>query len=300
MENPCKNRQKLTLLVIGAHPADVFDHCGGTLARHVAAGDRVVCVSLTGGLRIHDTVLSEEFRRRKVTTEEQANLDSIKAARRNNKEQEVIEACACFGIPKEDVIFLGFDDSIIVEDPEMIRAVAQIIRKVRPQIVINHYPLEGGGIGNQHATSAKIVNHALALAGTTDYETNTPGWRIARQFYMIASPMTQCYSFLGAMHMPFVPIYVDITGVIDKKVKALNCMVSQQYGGRYALRRTEVNEGTYGHHNRIGYAEAFVPAGPDLYDLLPVSDRHLAWANEQEICTRERGSAWTVPFMCET
>lgn len=63
---------------------------------------------------------------------------------------------------------------------------------------------------------------------------------------MIASPMTQCYSFLGAMHMPFVPIYVDITGVIDKKVKALNCMVSQQYGGRYALRRTEVNEGTYG------------------------------------------------------
>ncbi len=100
MENPCKNRQKLTLLVIGAHPADVFDHCGGTLARHVAAGDRVVCVSLTGGLRIHDTVLSEEFRRRKVTTEEQANLDSIKAARRDNKEQEVIEACACFGTPE--------------------------------------------------------------------------------------------------------------------------------------------------------------------------------------------------------
>ena len=134
----------------------------------------------------------------------------------------------------------------------------------------------------------QIVNHALALAGTTDYETNTPGWRVARQFYMIASPMTQCYSFLGATHMPFVPIYVDITEVIDKKVKALNCMISQQYGGRYALRRTEVNEGTYGHHNRTGY------------DLLPVSDRHLAWANEQEICTRERGSAWTVPFMYES
>ena len=42
----------------------------------------------------------------------------------------------------------------------------------------------------------QIVNHALALAGTTDYETNTPGWRVARQFYMIASPMPQCYSFL--------------------------------------------------------------------------------------------------------
>ena len=117
---------------------------------------------------------------------------------------------------------------------------------------------------------------------------------------ILSAALACAMMLLGAMHMPFVPIYVDITGVIDKKVKALNCMVSQQYGGRYALRRTEVNEGTYGHHNRTGYAEAFVPAGPDLYDLLPVSDRHLAWANEQEICTRERGSAWTVPFMCET
>lgn len=299
MENQGKDRQKLTILVVGAHPADVFDHCGGTMARHVAAGDRVVCASLTGGLRIHDTVLSEEFRKRAVTADEQANIASIKEDRKINKEQEVIDACACFGIPKEDVIFLGFDDSVIVEDPEMIRAVAQTIRKVQPNIVITHYPFEAGGIGSQHATSAKIVTHAIALAGTTDYETNTPGWRITRHFFMIASPMTQCYNFLGAMHMPFVPIYVDVTDVIDKKIKALNCMVSQQYGGRYALRRTEVNEGTYGHHNRTGYAEAFVPAEPDLYDLLPVSERHLAWANEQEICTRERGSAWTVPFMYE-
>ncbi len=300
MDNTGKDRRKLTLLCIGAHPADVFDHCGGTLGLHKKAGDRVVCASLTGGLRVHDTVLSEEFRERSLTEEEQKELTSIKAARKNNKEQEVINACACFGIPAEDVVFLGFDDSIIIEDYEEIRAVAQLIRTVKPQVIITHYPFENGGIASQHATTAKIVGHAIGLAGTTDYETNTPGWRITKLFYMIASPLTQTLGLLGSMTQPFIPIYVDITSVIDKKVEALNCMVSQQYGGRYAIRRTEVNEGTYGHHNRTGYCEAFVPSGPDLYDLLPVSEQHLNWAGEPEFETRKRGSNWIVPFLYET
>ena len=30
--------EKLRILVIGGHPADVFDHCGGTLAHHVKTG----------------------------------------------------------------------------------------------------------------------------------------------------------------------------------------------------------------------------------------------------------------------
>ena len=54
--------QKLTILVVGGHPADVFDHCGGTMAHHVAQGDRVVCLALTQGLRIHDVVISEKYR----------------------------------------------------------------------------------------------------------------------------------------------------------------------------------------------------------------------------------------------
>lgn len=44
--------EKLRILVVGGHPADVFDHCGGTLAHHVKNGDRVTCLALTQGLRI--------------------------------------------------------------------------------------------------------------------------------------------------------------------------------------------------------------------------------------------------------
>ncbi len=57
-----KMMSNLSILVIGGHPADVFDHCGGTLAHHIRRGDRVTALALTQGLRIHDVVISEVFR----------------------------------------------------------------------------------------------------------------------------------------------------------------------------------------------------------------------------------------------
>ncbi len=286
--------QKLTVLVIGGHPADVFDHCGGTLAHHVQRGDRVVCLALTQGLRMHDSVISEKYRDG-IPESERAEFEKTLQEREKVKNQETLDACACFGI--EDVRFLSFDDNVLLETVPIIEAVAAVIRDVKPNIIITHYPFEDGGVGNHHATTAKIVSHARTLAGRVDFKTSTPGWRVAQMFYMIASPLTQSLGLLGAMNAPFLPIYVDITDVIDKKVKALNCMVSQQYGGSYAIKRTEVNEGTYGHHMRTAYCEAFVPTHPDFYHVLPVSQQRLDWANEQEAVTRQRGSRMIVPFL---
>lgn len=39
----------MNILAIGAHPDDIEIGCGGTLAAHVAAGDRVLMVSMTAG-----------------------------------------------------------------------------------------------------------------------------------------------------------------------------------------------------------------------------------------------------------
>ena len=43
----------LRILSIGAHPADIFDQSGGTMAHHVQRGDYVGCVVLTHGARVH-------------------------------------------------------------------------------------------------------------------------------------------------------------------------------------------------------------------------------------------------------
>ena len=287
-------REKLTILVVGGHPADVFDHCGGTMAHHIQQGDNVVCLALTQGLRIHDIVISEKYRTG-IPEEEKEEFERIAAERAAAKEQETRDACAVFGI--KDVRFLSYDEEVMLETVPMIKAVAAVIRDVKPNIVITHYPYEEGGVGNHHATTGKIVNHAVELATTTDYENNIPAWRTAQQFYMIASYHTQCENLLGTMHMPFLPFYVDITDVIELKVKALECMVSQQYGGVYARKRTEVAEGAYGHMMRTAYCEAFVPVHPDLYHTLPISQQRLDWANEMEIETRERGGKMIVPYL---
>ena len=51
----------LRIVSIGAHPADVFDQSGGTMAHHTARGDYVACISLTHGARIYDTVIMRRY-----------------------------------------------------------------------------------------------------------------------------------------------------------------------------------------------------------------------------------------------
>lgn len=62
----------MKILVVAGHPADMFDHCGGTLLKHLKNGDEVTCVSMTQGLRVHDEVISDVFRERidQFTTKE--------------------------------------------------------------------------------------------------------------------------------------------------------------------------------------------------------------------------------------
>ena len=287
-------REKLTILVVGGHPADVFDHCGGTMMHHVQQGDNVVCLALTQGLRIHDIVISEKYRTG-IPEDEVEEFDRVCKERAAAKEQEVRDACGCLGIT--DVRFLSYDEEVMLETVPMIKSVAAVIRDVKPNIVITHYPYEEGGVGNHHATTGKIVNHAVELATTTDYENNIPAWRTAQVFYMIPDLMNQTRDLLGTMHMPFIPFYVDITDVVVDKLKALECMVSQQYIGEYARKVIEVGNGGMGHMMRTAYAEGFVPVHPDLYHTLPISQQRLDWANEMEIETRTRGGKMIIPFI---
>ena len=53
--------ENLRLLSIGAHPADIFDQSGGTMAHPAKRGDWVGCVVLTHGARVHDKVISNDL-----------------------------------------------------------------------------------------------------------------------------------------------------------------------------------------------------------------------------------------------
>ena len=53
----------IQILLVAAHPADSFDQAGGTLAHHVARGDKVTVVIATTGVRSHHWELKDEKQR---------------------------------------------------------------------------------------------------------------------------------------------------------------------------------------------------------------------------------------------
>ena len=278
-------RKPLKLLVVGAHPADAFDNAGGTCLHHTMQGDSVTAAILTAGTRIHDEVISDEMRQRESIPQGK-DLEDLMDERSVVKRREVEEACAIMGI--HDVRFLGRDDYIQLVKEETIRDIARLIRDVRPDIIITHYPFDNGGYADQHAITGQCVLHASWVANTVDPGDPNPQHRVAQIFFM-GFPSSFIRS--SAMFREFsghCQVYVDVSDVIELKVKALDRMRSQQYGGECAWKRVEAVEGSAGFAVSLPYAEPFIVAYADVHHTLPVSDFRLETANEVEKSQRER------------
>lgn len=291
--------RNINILVIGGHPADVFDHCGGTLAHHVRNGDHVTCLALTQGLRVHDIVVSEVFR---FGTEgySKEQIDKICEEREQAKCQEIRDACAIFGV--EDVRFLRYDDKMLQVTMDMIDAVAKVIRDVKPDLIITHNPRSFGNVTNHHGNAAKIALDGAALAGTVDFDDPNPAWRVPQFAFMLNPGETTAHDALTGAAPAAPNYYVDVTDVVDLKVKALDKLVSQQYEGPYARKSVESWNGVFGFYAGTSYAEAFIMLKPPVEKLLNVCDHWLNRANEHEKIHRTRDTqilACKVPYPSE-
>mgnify|MGYP001347947881 CR=1 FL=1 len=69
--------QRLRIVSIGAHPADIFDQSGGTMVHHSKRGDYVACVVLTHGARVHDAVISDAMFHREEVPDQSELLKKI-------------------------------------------------------------------------------------------------------------------------------------------------------------------------------------------------------------------------------
>ena len=218
---------RLRLLCIGGHPADTFDGCGGTLAHHVQDGDEVTVVALTAGTRIHDVVISDAMRARDRIPDA-AELQALMAERAQVKEDEVRRACAFLGIT--DVRFFGYDDAVLTLREELILRMAALIREVRPDVIITHHPNELGEYGNHHAMTAQLVLNGIGAAHGVGMGDPNPPHRVAQVFFTTHALVMPSNVMSGPLHW-YPDLIVDITDVVEDKVRALDAMRSQQYGG---------------------------------------------------------------------
>lgn len=131
-------------LAVGAHPDDVEFGCGATLAKWAAAG----CA-------IHHLVLTDGS---KGSWEQGDDLKSL--VQRRHAEQ--LEAARRLG--GGAVEFLDFTDGELESGPDQRRAVCQVIRRLRPAVVLGHDPWRRYRLHPDHRHAGWLVVDAVVAA----------------------------------------------------------------------------------------------------------------------------------------
>ena len=132
------------VLAIGAHPDDIEFGCGATLAKWAAAGAEVhLCVCTDGAKGTWDP-----------------DADTAKLVSTREDEQE--DAAAVLGATR--VHFLRFVDGELTAGRRERAAVVQMIRQVRPDVVLGHDPWRAYRLHPDHRHAGQLVIEAIVAA----------------------------------------------------------------------------------------------------------------------------------------
>lgn len=235
----------LDVLAIAAHRDDVEQTCGGTLLRMADRGLRTGILDLTRG----------ESGTRGTAAERAA---------------EAAEAAVLLRIAHREA--LDFPDGAIANSLENRIAVARVLRRLRPRVVILPY---GEARHPDHAICASLGYEACFLAGLTKFSAGDLGPDTPHRPFKIV------YASLYADVRP--TFIVDITPYIETRLKALLAYRSQygnqQQGSALFVPEHEICERLlaearhYGLLAGVRYGEPFVQREVGLVDdltLIPV------------------------------
>ncbi|MBR3933691.1 MAG: PIG-L family deacetylase [Clostridia bacterium] len=172
----------MNILAIGAHPDDIEESCGGTLAKYAKMGHKVFTATATNGNVGSSTLSMEEIA--KIRKEE---------ARR---------AAAHIGA---EYICLDYDDEMFFESREARLAFINLVRYCKADIILTHNPED---YNPDHELTSKIINDIAVMIPVAKIETK------AKPYDKI--PIIAYFEPVNGLG--FVPTeYVDITDVIEIK-----------------------------------------------------------------------------------
>ena len=265
------NVRQMKIMMFCAHPGDAFDDSGGTLCHHVERGDNVTVVIITTGARSHAAKFTDEKRKAKGQRNEALAAATVQEIEKV-KQDEIIAAGLELGL--NDIRFMRLEDDILLVKEETILQVAQLIRQEKPDLLITHHPLQDGGLLTTHPIVGQIVMLGWEAAGARWTRDETIPPHQVSQVFFVGTVNGKPWSLCHIYHPEFM-IYVDITDVVDRKVKALDHLESQRYHAVYARKRAEAADGWKGTRVDVPYAETFVPMIPEVYRYLPIQQSTL-------------------------
>ena len=182
--------EEVDILCITAHPDDVEISCSGTVAKHIAAGNRVGLVELTAG----------ELGTR--------GTPAIRAA-------EAEAARQVLGVSFR--YQLGLADGFFRADEESLRKVIVSLRRHRPRVLITNAVRDRHP---DHGRAAALVAEAAFLSGLR---------RIVTQYGGVAQAVWRPVTVLHCVQDRWIDphIVVDISDHWSTKMAALACFKSQ-------------------------------------------------------------------------
>ncbi len=180
-------------LAVGAHPDDIEFGCGGTLAKWAAAGCRVHHLVLTDGS--------------KGTWD--ASVDSGELTKVRKLEQR--EAAEILG--GGDVSFLDVTDGELDSGEETRRRVCEVIRRIRPDVLLGHDPWRRYRLHPDHRHAGWLVTDGLVAA--RDHKFFPASGEAHRPSHLL-------------LFEPDAPNHVEnVAGHVDQKIAALLAHRSQ-------------------------------------------------------------------------
>ncbi len=233
----------MNILAIGAHPDDVENSCGGTLAKYAKMGHKVFTATATNGNIGSATLPMEEI-----------------AA---NRKEEARRAAAIIGA---EYICLDYDDEMFFEDKAARLAFIDLVRYCRADVILTHNPED---YNPDHELTSKIVNDIAVMIPIAKIKTkNKPYDKIPIIAY-----------FEPVNGLGFVPTeYVDITDTFETKMAMCREHKSQvawmQENYKDALEGQDFFDGVgimgrfRGLQCGVKYAEGFRMAN-DAYRVVP-------------------------------
>lgn len=222
----------LDLLAVGAHPDDVDISCGGTLAVATAQGYSTGILDLTRG---------------EMGTN---GTPEIRAA-------EAVEAARILSVKGRWNVQLP-DGGINPHDAAQERRVVEWIRRLRPTILLNHFPQDRHP---DHVEASKIVERAVYLAGLVRYKADGEPFRPSARFYFVS-------------RVGFQPSFVvDVTEAHETKRLAMLAYKSQVSQATPGVSPTQLNQPGfleridarmrhYGGMIGVPYGEPYASDGP--------------------------------------
>jgi N-acetylglucosamine malate deacetylase 1 len=227
--------ERFDVVAFGAHPDDLEAVMGGTAAKLVGRGLRVLFVDLCDG-------------------------EPARYAARGIRGHQAEQAAGILGVRR---IMLPFRDRVVIDSPAARLAVARIIRVHRPRLV---FTTAGGGVHPDHAATTEIVVHGVFYARLPKWDEVDGGEALAG-----TDPHEIERLFFGHCRMepPWsgFDFAVDVSEVYAQKMAALTAYESVFSGEQASLVDKYDAEDRYvGSLVGVRYAEAFKARSPLLVE----------------------------------